>query len=243
MMRRAVLILSAALVAPGVWAAGGYAVPYDFSPDLGNEASLQRGASLFMNYCSGCHSLQYLRYQRMTDDLGIPEEMVQENLIFSNVPNHERIHTGLPDESSKWFGKAPPDLTLVARSRGADWLYSFLRTYYLDDSRPTGVNNVVFSNTAMPHVLAPLQGYQAESAHDDGDGGHGGAPEFELVQAGSMSEDQYEQAVADITNFLVYAGEPAKMVRYGMGVKVILFLAVFTLLAWLLKREFWRDVH
>lgn len=245
MMRRIMLVLAAVLIAPAAWAVGGGHVPYDFEPSLGNEASLQRGAKLFMNYCTGCHSLNYLRYSRLTDDLGIPAEVVEKNLILGDTKIQGRIGLGLPERSADWFGKAPPDLTLVARSRGPSWIYSFLRTFYVDDSSNTGVNNLVLENTAMPHVLAPLQGYHRKVEPEHGDeGGHGnGTPRFERIRKGSMSPAEYEQAVADITNFLVYAGEPAKMVRYGLGFKVILFLLVFTVVAWFLKREFWRDVH
>lgn len=245
MMRRLVTILLVA-AAPAAWGAGGGALPFEFDPNLGNEASLQRGAKLYMNYCAGCHSLQYLRYNRMAEDLGIPEEIVKNKLMLSGGQIHDHIVTSMPKgKAEEWFGKAPPDLSLVARSRGPDWIYSFLLSFYLDDSTATGVNNLVLANTAMPHVLAPLQGYQSHHADDGGEssGGHGGGPAFELVREGRLSEAEYRRAAGDITNFLTYAGEPAKMVRYGLGVKVISFLLLFTALAWLLKREYWRDVH
>lgn len=237
MMRRMALILVLALSTPAVWASG-EALPYHFEPNLDNLASLQRGAKLFMNYCSGCHSLKYVRYKSFAEYLGIPPELVKEHLIFGHARIHDRIGLGLPERSADWFGKAPPDLSLVARARSPSWIYNFLLTFYLDESSTTGVNNLVFDNTAMPFVLAPLQGYQ-RLVHA---GGHG-PPEFELVQKGSMTPEEYRQAVADITNFLVFVGEPAKMVRYDLGFKVVLFLIMFALLAWLLKREFWRDVH
>jgi len=239
------------LAAPSaVLASGGAAVPFEFTPNQGNEASLQRGAKLFMNYCSGCHTLQYMRYQRISEDLNIPTEKMEKNLMFTRGIIHDQITGTMPEKSADWFGTMPPDLTLVARwhPNGADWLYSFLLSFYLDDKTGTGVNNLVMENTAMPHVLWPLQGYQKlpESDGDHGEeaGGHGAAkPEFEIVQAGSMDEQEYRRAVGDIVNFLVYVGEPAKMVRYSLGKKVIAFLLLFTLLAWLLKREYWRDVH
>lgn len=248
MMRRLYLLMLM-LAAPAAFAAGGGAVPYHFEPDLANKASLQRGAKLYMNYCSGCHTLQYMRYKRISDDLDIPADMVEKNLMFTSDKINEQITGTMPDKSSDWFGKTPPDLTLVTRwrSNGADWLYSFLLTFYLDDKTATGVNNVVMENTAMPHVLWPLQGYQkldADADHGES-GGHGGGhePNFSLVQAGSLSPQEYRRAVGDIVNFLVYAGEPAKLVRYGIGFKVILFLLLFAALAWFLKREYWRDVH
>lgn len=226
--------------------AGGESLPFDFDPNLSNQASLQRGAKLFMNYCSGCHSLKYMRYQRIGEDLGIPEDMMENNLMMTRGRIHDPIEGTMPsDKAAEWFGKAPPDLSLTARERGADWIYSFLLSFYLDDSRPSGVNNVVLDNTAMPAVLWPLQGFQALQ-HGEGHGeeaGHGGAPQFELVQQGRLNPAEYRAAVADLTNFLVYVGEPAKLVRYSLGFKVIVFLLIFTLLAYLLKREFWRDVH
>lgn len=238
-MRHLFVLLVAVCCIPAVWASTA-GLPYHFEPNLDNEASLQRGAKLFMNYCSGCHSLKYVRYKRFVTDLDIPPEIVKENLMFGDASLHDRIGLGLPERSSEWFGKAPPDLSLVARSRGPSWIYSFLRTFYLDASRPTGVNNLVMENTAMPFVLAPLQGYQKRI---DSEHGNGHGPPLKLVKKGRMSPREYEQAVSDITNFLVYVGEPAKMVRYGLGIKVVAFLLFFTLIAWLLKREFWRDVH
>jgi len=224
------------------------ALPYDHDVNLGNQASLQRGAKMFMNYCSGCHSLQYMRYQRIADDLDIPEEVMESNLMMTGGKIHDTIQGTMPAEkAADWFGQPPPDLSLTARARGADWIYSFLLSFYLDDSRPSGVNNVVMDNTAMPAVLAPLQGYQARKTNDSAEGGsqdegHDGL-QFELVQEGQLNPAEYKAAVADLTNFLVYVGEPAKLVRYALGFKVIVFLLLFTALAYLLKREFWRDVH
>lgn len=253
MMRRqliAVLWGLSLIVAPSaVLAAGGASVPYHFEPNLGNEASLRRGAKLFMNYCSGCHTLQYMRYQRIAEDLNIPEDMLEKNLLLTRGKIHDQVTGTMPEKSAEWFGTAPPDLTLVSRwhSNGADWIYSFLLSFYLDDKTGTGVNNLVMKNTAMPHALWPLQGYQKlnEQGDDHAEaGGHGTPkPNFEMVHPGSMSKEEYRAAVGDITNFLVYVGEPAKMVRYDLGKKVIAFLLLFTLLAWLLKREYWRDVH
>jgi len=243
MMRR-LLLLSILLAPLTAGAAGGGPAPFEFEPNLGNAASLQRGAKLYMNYCSGCHTLKYMRYSRMAEDLNMPEDLVEKNLLFTRGRIHDQIDGTMPDKAAEWFGQAPPDLSLVTRSRGDDWVYSFLLSFYLDDETASGVNNLVLSNTAMPHALWPLQGYQKllhsgktydASAHAE--------PEFEIAQAGSMSQAEYRDAVGDITNFLVYVGEPAKMVRYSLGVKVITFLLIFTLLAWLLKREYWKDVH
>jgi len=251
-MMRQLFFALAMLVPLSGFAAGGEAVPFHFDPNLGSQGSLQRGAKLFMNYCSGCHSLEYMRYQRIADDLEIPEDVMENNLMMTHGKIHDTIQGAMPKEkAAEWFGKAPPDLSLSAREHGADWIYSFLMSFYLDDSRPTGVNNLVVSNTAMPAVLAPLQGFQAlkheEGEHGEeagGEEGHGGGePQFELVQEGQLNPAQYRAAVGDLTNFLVYVGEPAKLVRYSLGFKVILFLLLFTGLAYMLKREFWRDVH
>ncbi|MES1926100.1 cytochrome c1 [Salinisphaera sp. T31B1] len=251
-MMRQLLFALVLLMPASAFAAGGESVPFHFDANLGNQASLQRGAKLFMNYCSGCHSLEYMRYQRIAEDLDIPEDVMENNLMLTQGKIHDTIQGTMPsEEAAEWFGKAPPDLSLTARERGADWIYSFLLSFYLDDSRPTGVNNVVMSNTAMPAVLAPLQGYQVlehgEDGHGDAEGGgegHGGGePQFKLVQDGELNPAQYRSAVGDLTNFLVYVGEPAKMVRYSLGFKVIVFLLLFTGLAYMLKREFWRDVH
>jgi len=249
MMRQ--LFIALFLMMPlAAMAAGGESVPFHHETNLGNQASLQRGAKMFMNYCSGCHSLQYMRYQRISEDLEIPEEVMENNLILTRGKIHDTIQGTMSKENAaEWFGKAPPDLTLTARERGADWIYSFLLGFYLDDSRPSGVNNVVMSNTAMPAVLAPLQGFQALKHEDEGEsegGGHGGGhgePQFELVQEGQLNPAEYRAAAADLTNFLVYVGEPVKLVRYSLGFKVIVFLLLFTALAYMLKKEFWRDVH
>jgi len=249
-MMRQLLFALVVLMPMSVFAAGGESVPYHFDANMGNQASLQRGAKLFMNYCSGCHSLQYMRYQRIADDLEIPVDVMESNLMMTQGKIHDTIQGTMPAEkAAEWFGKAPPDLSLAARAHGADWIYSFLRSFYIDDSRPTGVNNLVMSNTAMPAVLAPLQGYQAlkhaEEGHEESGGESHGSdePQFEIVQEGQLNPAEYRAAAGDLTNFLVYVAEPAKLVRYSLGFKVILFLLLFTGLAYMLKREFWRDVH
>ena len=245
-MKRLILALLVALPASAFASAGG-GTAYTFEADLGNEASLQRGAAAFINYCSGCHSMQYLRYNRIATDLNIPEELVRKNLMFGTDKYGFPIEAAMPVKAEVWFGKIPPDLTLTARSRGDDWVYSFLKTFYLEEGRPTGVNNLTLAGASMPHVLGPLQGWQAHHAeehHDAAAGGHGpAAPQFEMIAEGSLSPKEYDRLVGDITNFMVYAAEPAKLKRYALGVKVILFLIIFTGIAYLLKREYWKDVH
>lgn len=214
--------------------------------DVRNLASLQRGARNFMNYCSGCHSAQFVRFNRIGTDLGISEEELKANLMFAAEKPFETIKSSLPSaDGRKWFGNAPPDLSLMARARGTDYLFAFLSGFYADASRPTGVNNVVLPGTAMPHVLADLQGVQVMLP-----AGPGGEEEDETVLSrlkpgspGTMSAENYAEFVRDTVNFLEYIGEPVQVKRRDLGVWVTLFLLVFTGFAFLLKREYFRDIH
>ena len=204
-----------------------------FEVDLSNRAALQRGARTFVNYCVSCHSAEFMRYSRLAQDLGLTPKQVQANMVFNGGDANQVMKVAMrAKDGAGWFGQAPPDITLAARSRGADWLYAYLRSFYLDPSRPFGVNNTVFPNAAMPHVLAGLQGTQ--ELHD----GH-----LKQVTPGALKPEEYDALVRDLVNFMVYMGEPAKLVRYGLGVKVLLFLLVFAGLAYMVKREYWRDVH
>lgn len=229
--------------------------------DLSDKASLQRGASLYMNYCSGCHSLKYQRYSRMAEDLGLTQKQVEENLIFSGAKFGETMHMGMKaSDAETWFGKAPPDLSVVARTKaqGADWIYNYLKSFYLDESRPTGWNNAVFPGASMPHVLWEQQGiqYPVTEAKHTGSRGESEPCEkgeyqdqcikgFEIPEAqkGTLSPEEYNRLARDLSAFLAYVGEPAALRRQSMGVWVVLFLAFFTFLAYLLKKEYWRDVH
>ena len=213
--------------------------------DLGDQASLQRGAKLFINYCSGCHSLKYLRYSRMASDLGLDEQQVMDNLNFTGAKIGDHIEASMPhDAAGKWFGKAPPDLSLVARVRGSDWIYTYLKSFYLDSSRPLGWNNTLFANASMPNPLWQLQGQQMpEYGPKDPVTGDQPVIGLKLQQPGQQTPAEFDQSVRDITNFLEYAGEPAALKRQSMGVWVILFLALLTFLAYLLKKEYWKDVH
>jgi len=208
-----------------------------------NQASLQRGAKLYMNYCVSCHSLQYLRYSRVGADLGLTEEQVMQNLNFTGAKYGETIRTAMTAaDGEQWFGKAPPDLSLTARSRGIDWIYTYLKSFYIDEKTPSGWNNTVLPNAAMPNVLWELQGVQ-HAVTEKGENGETHVKQFELASPGLMNEQEYEEAVRDITAFLQYAGEPAALDREKYGVWVILFLAFLTFLLYLLKVEYWRDVH
>lgn len=232
------------LMAGSAFAAGGGSYE-SANTQVENKAMLQRGAAMYMNYCAGCHSLKYLRYSRMAADLGLTEEQVMDNLVFvSDAKFGDSIETGISkDDGTAFFGKAPPDLSLVARSRGVDWLFSYLKSFYVDPTAAAGWNNTVFPNASMPHVLAELQGVQAIKHEETHEGAQAHAPKFELVQAGSMTPAQYDSAVRDLVTFLEYAGEPAILKRQSMGVWVLLYLALFTFLAWLVKHEYWKDVH
>lgn len=212
--------------------------------DLSDQASLQRGAKLYMSYCSGCHSLKYLRYSRMSEDLGLTEEEVMQNLNFTGGKIGDQIHVSLKDaDGKKWFGKMPPDLSLISRVRGSDWVYTYLKSFYLDESRPLGWNNKLFPNASMPNPLWEMQGLQhAEFGKADA-AGERPVEALKVTQPGNVSPQAYDQAVRDVTNFLEYAGEPAALKRQSIGVWVVLFLAALALLAYLLKQEYWRDVH
>ncbi|MGB0955945.1 MAG: cytochrome c1 [Panacagrimonas sp.] len=256
MMQRAINLFVGLALMLGVTAqasaAGGGAVPFHFDPDPGNKASLQRGARNYMAYCSGCHSMQYLRYNRIAKDLEIPEEMLVENLMITTDKTGDTILSAMPAaQAAEWFGQAPPDLTLETRARGPSWVYSYLKTFYLDPSRPLGVNNMVLAGASMPHVLWELQGWQvlddhADDAHgDDHGGGHGAhaGPPLKIVQEGSMTPDEYDAFVGDLVNFMAYAAEPGKADRIGLGFKAMAYLFILLMLAYLLKREFWKDLH
>ena len=239
------LVLGA--IAPLSLAAGGGAL-MDYTPDVSNSASVQRGAANFMNYCSGCHSLRFLRYQTLAEDHEVPEDLLAENLMFTSEKPGDHIVTAMPAEAATgWFGQAPPDLSLTARARGADWVYSFLMTFYVDPSKATGVNNLQLKGASMPHVLGHLEGYKvlAEGEAKDDKGGHGShkGPEFEYVQAGVLTPKEYEAFVRDITNFLSYAAEPGAKERHAMGRWVLLYLVFLILVTWLIKKEYWKDVH
>jgi ubiquinol-cytochrome c reductase cytochrome c1 subunit len=214
--------------------------------DINNIPSLQRGARNFMNYCSGCHSLKYLRYNRLAADLKIPESEMTGNLMFTSTKLFDPIQSAMPPDAESWFGKQPPDLTLEARAKGVDFVYSYLKGFYADNARPWGVNNFYLPGTAMPHVLESQQGLQKPVFKSESDG-HGGSAMvlsgMEPMIPGALKPEEYDQFVRDIANFLDYAAEPVKATRLSLGIFVTLFLLVFFVFAWLLKKEYWKDVH
>lgn len=222
------------LVTPGVLWASGAGVDVHVEVDLSNQQSLQRGARTFVNYCVTCHSAKYMRYSQMAEDIGLSEELVEANMLFTGRKVTDHMLVALtPEDAQRWLGHAPPDLSLVARSRGADWVYAYLRSFHREPDRPWGVNNPMLPGTTMPAILSGLQGEQEMDEHG----------QLHQVSEGSLSTEEFDAMVTDLVSFLVYVGEPAKLVRGSIGVKVILFLLVFTLLAYLLKREYWKDVH
>jgi ubiquinol-cytochrome c reductase cytochrome c1 subunit len=220
--------------------------------EVGNLPSLQRGARNFMSYCSGCHSLKYMRYSRLADDLKIAESQRDALLVKPGDKFSDYIKTSMPPaDAQEWFGKPPPDLSLVTRSRGSDWVFNFLTTFYADPaSRQTGVNNLQLPGTAMPHVLASVQGVQNAVWRDAERAGPDGKPimvkEFEKFEpgvVGSVTAEQYDEFVRDTVNFLQYVGDPSQVERQSIGIWVVLFLLMFTGIAYLLKQEYWKDVR
>jgi ubiquinol-cytochrome c reductase cytochrome c1 subunit len=203
-------------------------------------ASVQRGAKWFVNYCFACHSAKYMRYKRLSQDLDLSEELVMENLVFSDAKIGDTMTIAMrPEQATQWLGKQPPDLSLIARSRGVDWLFTFLKSFYQDESG--GWNNLSLPNASMPHVLWELQGIQKPVYTQHGDTEV--IDHLTLAVEGLQSPEEYEETVRDLVTFLDYLSEPAKLERKSIGIWVMLFLAVFAFLAFLLKAEFWRDIH
>ena len=232
----ATAIFCAAAAPVAARAAGASSSPSPLAPiDPRDGDSIRRGAAVFVNHCQGCHSAGYMRYDRMTEDLGISSDQLRANLIFTGAePSAPMLSAMREDDARAWFHQAvPPDLTLISRVRGVDWLYGYLRGYYRDSSRPSGWNNTIFENTAMPHVLADLQGV-TELDPETG--------KFSLVSPGRLSPGEYNLLAADLVNFLHYIAEPSRGTRLATGYAVMTFLLVLLILTWLLYREYWRDV-
>jgi ubiquinol-cytochrome c reductase cytochrome c1 subunit len=207
--------------------------------------SLQRGAQIFVNYCLTCHSADFMRYNRLKD-LGLSKKQIRDNLIFTGQKPGDLMTIAMKKkEAKKWFGVIPPDLSVIARSRGADWLYTYLRQFYRDESTATGWNNLVFDKVAMPHVLYQLQGEQLLKVKtvDDGHGGKHEVKKLELSKPGSLTKTEYDMYIADLVNYLVYLGEPAATYRVQLGIIVMLFLFGMLGLTYALKHDFWKEVH
>ncbi len=261
-IRKWIFVLIVPLVVIGVIGSAGGSAGHGVAlqsanVDLADKDSLQRGAKYYMNYCMGCHSLKFSRYNRVAQDIGLNADngfseddvttLLKENLIFARDEDGKQVKTGAlmttaysEKAASEAFGTSVPDLSLVGRSRGADWIYSYLKGFYLDDSRPMGVNNTVFKDVGMPHVLADLQGYQTLDHHEGDD--HG-APKLTLSKPGKLSAGEYDKVVHDLTNFLAYVSEPAQLSRKMYGILTLLFLLVFFGFAYALSKEYWKDIH
>lgn len=215
--------------------------------DLSDQASLQRGAKIFVNYCLGCHSAAFMRYSRLGNDLGITEEVLMENLMFgTDKPGDTMVSSMTRDDAEQFFSIAPPDLSVTARARGADWLYSYFMTFYRDDGKPTGVNNLTFKDVSMPHVLWEKQGWQRPVMIEE-ETPDGRITEIvdhlELETPGELTEEEYERLVTDLVNFMVYLGEPVKLKRYKIGGWLMVYLFILLFIVYLLKKEYWKDVH
>lgn len=269
-MKKSIIVVFALFVASTTagtaLAAGGHgAVLDEVHMNMDDKASLQNGAKLFVNYCLSCHSAAYSRYNRVAKDLDIPLALLKENLMFTTEKTGDLMISTMPEEHAKrWFGVAPPDLTLVARVRKPDWLYTYLRAFYQDESSPSGWNNSLFENVAMPHSMYELQGVQrlvGKVEHGEAQAGTAhagdahaaeaeqnpitvvGDSKFELEHPGKLSPQEFDVAITDLTAFLTYLAEPAQMQRKRIGVFTLAFLFILMGLSYLLKKEYWRDVH
>lgn len=239
-------ILYLLLLAPVLAFASEGGVPLDKAPiNLHDNQSLQRGAKIFVNYCLTCHSASYMRYNRL-QDLGLTESEIKENLVLAGEKVGDPMTIAMSKTDAKtWFGATPPDLTVIARARGADWLYTYLRGFYRDESRSTGWNNTVFDKVGMPHVLYELQGDQVlhVEEHTDAHGATHEVHKLELAKPGKLTKPEYDTLVGDLVNYLQYMGEPAKNQRMQLGVLVLIFLGIFFVVAYYLKKEYWKDIH
>ncbi|MGK0374657.1 MAG: ubiquinol-cytochrome c reductase cytochrome c1 subunit [Arenicella sp.] len=256
-----IALITTAVIGSSAFAAGGHGVAVDeVHMNMSDKASLQNGAKLFVNYCLSCHSAQYSRYNRVAEDLDIPLWQLKENLMFTTEKEGDLMKaTMLAEDGKKWFGVAPPDLSLVARVRSPDWIYTYLRAFYLDESSPSGWNNSLFENVAMPHAMYELQGVQKVVGKVE-KGGHGpidahaavealgdhtvvGDTIFELSHPGKLTPPEFDKSMADLTAFLTYMAEPAQLQRKTIGVYTLAFLIILLLLCMMLKAEYWRDAH
>lgn len=242
-----IAILGVVLVGYGAMHVGGHGAGHleQVNIDVSNNAAIQRGAKTFVNYCMGCHSAEHMRYKQLTE-VGLTEDQIKDNLIFGDKKVGDLMKIAMPaTDAANWFGAAAPDLSLVNRLRGSDWVYSYLKGFYADDTRPFGVNNTVLENAGMPHVLWELQGVQKAVYREEqhGDKTEKVIDRLELAEPGSMNPEQYDATIRDLVTFLAYAGEPVKLERQRLGMWVILFLIVFSVVAYFMKKEYWKDVH
>lgn len=241
-MKRLKTLLFLLAAAPALALAAGPSVPLDKAPvNPSDLESLQRGARMFVNYCLNCHSANVMRYSRL-EDLGLTEDQIKDNLMFAAEKPGETMKVGMSKTDGKaFFGATPPDLSVIARSRGADWLYTYLRGFYRDDTRTTGWNNTVFDKVGMPHVMWDLQGEMVPVYRKDGE--HEVIDRLVLAKPGRVTLAEYDSMVGDLVNYLAWMGEPAQVKRKQLGVVVLIFLGIFFVVAYYLKKEYWKDVH
>lgn len=249
-IKKILLTLLGVTIIGQAMAAGGGGYPHEsFTANINDQQSLQRGARYFVNFCAGCHGLEFQRYNRMFKDLGIDPKVGEENLIFTGVGVVEQMHSAMQkEEGAKWLGTAPPDLSLTARAKTGQYVYNYLLGFYVDDSRPLGFNNSVFPGASMPNPLWQFQGLQTpvyEEHESCIDGQCSTTKEiagFDLIQTGNMSPGEYKQLSYDIANFLTYVADPSALNRAAMGPWVLLFMVLLTIVFYFLKREYWRDI-
>jgi ubiquinol-cytochrome c reductase cytochrome c1 subunit len=243
----AAAVFAAVAIAPNFAAAAEEGVKLDPAPiDVANRASVQAGARTFVNYCLGCHSLSLVRYNSLTQ-IGLSEEQIKDNLLFTGDKVGDPMASAMTKKDGKgWFGAAPPDLSVIGRSRGADWLYTYLRGFYRDPTTQTGWNNVAFPNVGMPHVMWRLQGERSLVKPEAGKDGHaatGAAPKFVQLSAGTQTANEFDATVRDLVAFLAWASDPTQLKRKQIGVIVLLALTLLAFVSWLLYKEYWKDVH
>ncbi len=241
-MKKIINILLLSTLPLVAFASSGGIALQEADTDLTDNDSLLRGAKYYATYCQSCHSLKHIRYQRMAVDFEFSDEKVLTEVAPEGAGIYDKMLTAMnPNDAKKWFGTTPPDLSLIARSRGTDWLYSYLKGFYADPTKPLGINNTVFPDVGMPNVLWKLQGTQVPVFEDDN--GTQVIEKLTLEQQGELSEQEFDQLVIDLVNFLDYAGEPIQLERKSTGKYVLFFILMFTVLAYFLKKEYWKDVH
>ncbi len=241
-MKKLITLILLLLLPMSVFASGSVGLQ-EADIDLSDNASLQRGAKTYVTYCLGCHSAKHIRYKRIALDLGIEDAAVLKDIAPVGAAIYDQMHSAMNGhDANKWFGTTPPDLSLIARSRGADWLYSYLKGFYVDKSKPLGVNNTVFEDVGMPNMLWQLQGLQT-AVYKEGEGKEKVIEKLIIEEKGTMSEEEFDKTVNDLVNFLVYVGEPVQLERERIGKYVLFFLLMFLGIAYLLKKEYWKDIH
>jgi len=243
----ALIYLILMMVSPQLFASGDHIKLDKANINLDDREAIVRGAKIFTRYCLSCHSASYMRYSRIAEDVGMTDEEAAEQLIRTGAKVGDTMTVTMqPDDAKRWFGNAPPDLSVVSRARGVDWLYTYLRSFYRDDDRPWGVNNAVFKDVAMPHVLWELQGLQEKVTKKEVDN-EGLEREvitgFKLIEKGTLTPEKYNATIHDLVTFLAYLGEPSKLKRLTLGKWVLLYLVVFLVVIYLLKKEYWKDIH